>query len=158
MLFNSFTYLLFFPITTLLYFIIPNRFRWGYLLLVSYGFYMNWNPAYALLLLFVTFVSYYTALNRKKWILVFGIFLNLIPLIIFKYLNFFNESVFSLMDYLGIKIQMPEFNLLLPVGISFFTFKGISYIVDVYKGKISAEKNIGIFALYISLWILLPDQ
>lgn len=114
---------------------------------------MNWNPAYALLLLFVTLVSYFTALSRKKWVLVSGIVLNLIPLIVFKYLNFLNESVFALMDYWGIRLHIPEFKLLLPVGISFFTFKGISYMVDVYKGKMSAERNIGVFALYISFFV-----
>lgn len=157
MLFNSFTFLLFFPIATLLYYLIPHKLRWGYLLLVSYGFYMNWNPGYALLLIGITLVSYIVGLSveksRKQSFLAAGIVVSLLPLIVFKYMNFINDSVFSLLDSLGIRMQIPDFKLLLPVGISFFTFKAISYMVDVYKGKIEAEKNIGIYALYISFFV-----
>lgn len=157
MLFNSFTFLLFFPIVTLLYYLIPHKLRWGYLLLVSYGFYMNWNPSYALLLIGITFVSYIVGLSvensRKQSVLAGGIVVCLLPLIVFKYMNFINDSVFSLLDSLGIRMQIPDFKLLLPVGISFFTFKAISYMVDVYKRKIEAEKNIWIYALYISFFV-----
>lgn len=160
MLFNSFTYILFFPLVVLLYYIIPNKNRWLYLLLVSYGFYMNWNPVYALLLLFVTIVSYFAGLfiknksdNKSKKILIISIIISLIPLIIFKYLNFINDSVFTILNELGIKINVPEFKWLLPIGISFFTFKAISYMVDVYQGKISAEKNPLMCALYLSFFV-----
>lgn len=160
MLFNSFTYILFFPLVVLLYYIIPNKNRWLYLLLVSYGFYMNWNPVYALLLLFVTIVSYFAGLFMKnksssnsKKILIISIIISLIPLIIFKYLNFINDSVFTILNELGIKINVPEFKWLLPIGISFFTFKAISYMVDVYQGKISAEKNPLMCALYLSFFV-----
>lgn len=157
MLFNSFTFLLFFPITTLLYYLIPHKLRWGYLLIVSYGFYMNWNPSYALLLIGITLVSYIVGIsvekNRKKGIISIGIIVSLLPLIVFKYMNFINDSVFSFLDYLGIRMQIPDFKLLLPVGISFFTFKAISYMIDVYKGKILPEKNLGIYALYISFFV-----
>lgn len=126
MLFNSFTFLLFFPIATLLYYLIPHKLRWGYLLLVSYGFYMNWNPSYALLLIGITLVSYIVGLSversRKRSILATGIIVSLQPLIVFKYMNFINGSVFSVLNSLGVRIQIPDFKLLLPVGISFFTF------------------------------------
>ena len=86
MLFNSFTFLLFFPIATLLYYLIPHKLRWGYLLLVSYGFYMNWNPSYALLLIGITLVSYIVGIsvekNRKKGIISIGIIVSLLPLIV----------------------------------------------------------------------------
>lgn len=157
MLFNSFAFLLFFPVATLLYYLIPHKLQWGYLLLVSYGFYMNWNPSYALLLIGITLVSYIVGLSveksRKRSVLTAGTLLCLLPLIVFKYMNFINDSVFSLLDLLGIRMQVPNFKLLLPVGISFFTFKAISYMVDVYKGKTVAEKNLGIYALYISFFI-----
>ena len=127
MLFNSFAFLLFFPIATLLYYLIPYKLRWGYLLLVSYGFYMNWNPSYALLLIGITLVSYIVGLSveksRKQSILATGIIVSLLPLIVFKYMNFINDSVFSLLDSLGVRMQIPDFKLLLPVGISFFTFQ-----------------------------------
>lgn len=118
---------------------------------------MNWNPSYALLLIGITLVSYIVGLSversRKRSILATGIVASLLPLIVFKYMNFINDSVFSLLDSLGIRMQIPDFKLLLPVGISFFTFKAISYMVDVYKGKIESEKNIGIYALYISFFV-----
>lgn len=157
MIFNSFKFLLFFPITTLLYYLIPHKFKWIYLLLVSYGFYMNWNPSYALLLLGITVISYTVGLsterNRRKQTLSVGIVLCLLPLIVFKYMNFINESVFSILHTCGLRIQIPEFKLLLPVGISFFTFKAISYMIDIYKGKLVAEKHPGIYALYISFFV-----
>ena len=160
MLFNSFPFLLFFPITALLYYLIPNKLRWEYLLLVSYGFYMNWNPSYALLLLFVTIVSYIVSISiskskekKQKGLLTTGIIFCILPLIIFKYLNFINDSIFTILNDIGVRIEIPKFNLLLPVGISFFTFKAISYMVDVYKGKIMAEKNLSIYALYIAFFV-----
>lgn len=157
MLFNSFTFLLFFPIATLLYYLIPHKLRWGYLLLVSYGFYMNWNPSYALLLIGITIVSYIVGLflerKRKRSVIIAGIIVCILPLIVFKYMNFINDSIFSILDYLGLRMKIPDFKLLLPVGISFFTFKAISYMIDVYKGKILPEKNLGIYALYISFFV-----
>lgn len=160
MLFNSFSFLLFFPVATLLYYLIPYKLRWEYLLLVSYGFYMNWNPSYALLLLFVTIVSYIISISinrsqarKKKRILTIGIIFSILPLVIFKYLNFINDSVFTILNDIGVRIEVPKFNLLLPVGISFFTFKAISYMVDVYKGKNHVEKNPGIYALYIAFFV-----
>lgn len=160
MLFNSFSFLLFFPVATLLYYLIPHKLRWEYLLLVSYGFYMNWNPSYALLLLCVTIVSYIISISinrsqarKKKRILTIGIIFSILPLVIFKYLNFINDSVFTILNDIGVRIEIPKFNLLLPVGISFFTFKAISYMVDVYKGKTMVEKNLGIYALYIAFFV-----
>ena len=157
MLFNSFTFLLFFPIATLLYYLIPHKLRWGYLLIVSYGFYMNWNPSYALLLIGITIVSYIVGLflerKRKRSVIIAGIIVCILPLIVFKYMNFINDSIFSILDYLGLRMKIPDFKLLLPVGISFFTFKSISYMIDVYKGKILPEKNLGIYALYISFFV-----
>lgn len=165
MLFNSFTFLLFFPIAALLYYVLPHKLRGTYLLLVSYGFYMNWNPTYALLLAGITLVSYFSALgmsrlsrlenkeSQSKKVLVASIVLCLLPLIVFKYFNFINGSVFALLQAFGMRIPMPDFKWLLPVGISFFTFKVISYLVDVYKGRIEPERNLGIYALYVSFFV-----
>ena len=165
MLFNSFTFILFFPIAALLYYVLPHKLRGTYLLLVSYGFYMNWNPTYALLLAGITLVSYFSALgmsrlsrlenkeSQSKKVLVASIVLCLLPLIVFKYFNFINGSVFALLQAFGMRIPMPDFKWLLPVGISFFTFKVISYLVDVYKGRIEPERNLGIYALYVSFFV-----
>lgn len=165
MLFNSFTFLLFFPIAALFYYVLPHKLRGTYLLLVSYGFYMNWNPTYALLLAGITLVSYFSALgmsrlsrlenkeSQSKKVLVASIVLCLLPLIVFKYFNFINGSVFALLQAFGMRIPMPDFKWLLPVGISFFTFKVISYLVDVYKGRIEPERNLGIYALYVSFFV-----
>ena len=68
-------------------------------------------------------------------------------------MNFINDSIFSILDYLGLRMKIPDFKLLLPIGISFFTFKAISYMIDVYKGKMLPERNLGIYALYISFFV-----
>ena len=118
---------------------------------------MNWNPSYALLLIGITLVSYIVGIsvekNRKKGIISIGIIVCLLPLIVFKYMNFINDSIFSILDYLGLRMKIPDFKLLLPIGISFFTFKAISYMIDVYKGKMLPERNLGIYALYISFFV-----
>lgn len=118
---------------------------------------MNWNPSYALLLIGITIVSYIVGLflerKRKRSVIIAGIIVCILPLIVFKYMNFINDSIFSILDYLGLRMKIPDFKLLLPVGISFFTFKAISYMIDVYKGKILPEKNLGIYALYISFFV-----
>ncbi len=158
MLFNSLAFLCFFPVVVMAYWLLPNRFRNHMLLLASYYFYMNWKPAYALLILFSTITTWGCGLmitkrvkSRKTWLVV-CLTANLGILFFYKYLNFATASIYGLLEMAGIKMDVPHFNLLLPVGISFYTFQAIGYTIDVYKKKISAEKNLLTYALFVSFF------
>ncbi len=160
MLFNSLAFAIFFPIVIILYFLIPHRFRWIFLLLASYYFYMCWKAEYALLIMLSTIVDYFVAIKmsnipekskRKKWLFI-SLFVNLGLLFTFKYFNFFGNSLNAIFDSINIMAEVPAFKLLLPVGISFYTFQTLSYSIDVYNGKVAPEKHFGIFALYVSFF------
>lgn len=160
MLFNSLHFFVFFPVVVFLYFIFPFRFKWVLLLAASYYFYMSWRPEYAILLVISTFVAYFGAImmNKtsnqkiKKYYLFLSLFIILGILFIFKYFNFFNNNLRETLDFFGIFYNFPAFSLLLPIGISFYTFQKISYLVDVYRGQQPVEKHLGIFALYSSFF------
>jgi len=160
MLFNSLNFLFFFPVVTALYYMIPHRFRWILLLASSYYFYMCWKVEYIVLILITTLITYFTGLGigkakekkKKKKYLVFCICSNLLILLIFKYFNFFNNSFKEIFDYFNIFYNIPSFNLLLPVGISFYTFQSLSYSIDVYNGQKEPEKHFGIFAVYVAFF------
>lgn len=158
MLFNSVGFLLFFPIVVVVYFLLPSRFRWVFLLIASYYFYMNWKPVYALLISFSTLTTYLSAFfieskkEYKKFFLVSNLVINLGILFVFKYFNFINESVFFWLSQMNLRWEVPNLNLLLPVGISFYTFQAIGYTIDVYRGELKAEKNLGVYALFVSFF------
>ena len=160
MVFNSIEYLFFLPIVLVLFFIVPQKIKWIVLLIASYYFYMSWNPKYIILLLFFTIFNYYIALRidknnektKRKRLLIISVVTNLSMLFIFKYLNFFVENVNILLNALNIQNKRHIINIILPMGISFYTFQTLSYVIDVYNKKINAEKNIGIFALYVSFF------
>ena len=160
MLFNSFKFLIFFPAVCAIYFVVPAKFRWLFLLVASYFFYMNWQPIYALLIFTSTVVTYYCALKidqsdirrRKKVYLWSSLVINLGILFLFKYYNFFNTSVFGLLEDFGLRMNLPDFKLLLPVGISFYTFQAIGYTIDVYRGNLKSERHFGIYALFVSFF------
>ena len=159
MLFNSFAFLLFFPIVCILYFILPTlKLRNLFLLVASYYFYMNWEPVYALLLLASTGITYFAALGgarflkRKALILTTGIVLNLLILFFFKYFNFAAENLVTVMSFLGVRMYVPEFKVLLPVGISFYIFQALGYMIDVHRGDIKPEKNFFTYALFVSFF------
>lgn len=160
MLFNSLEFVIFFPIVITLYYFLPNRKRWVLLLISSYYFYMSWNPAYIVLILISTFVDYFAAIKMseqktkkdKKKYLFFSLMANLGLLFIFKYFNFFNDSVRLLFESFGVNYGVPSLSLLLPVGISFYTFQTLSYTIDVYKGVTKPERHFGIFAVYVSFF------
>jgi D-alanyl-lipoteichoic acid acyltransferase DltB (MBOAT superfamily) len=125
--------------------------------LVSYLLYANWKPAYALVLLAVTVITYFGAryleINWNRKIIVSGgVLLALLPLIIFKYYNFFNVLVYELLTVVGLRIQLPGLNWVIPIGISFFTFQALGYLFDVYYKRISAEKDFLTYALFISFF------
>jgi D-alanyl-lipoteichoic acid acyltransferase DltB (MBOAT superfamily) len=160
MLFNSIPFIIFFPVVVGLYFAIPHRFRWALLLTASYYFYMCWKPEYVLLIIASTLVDYFAALQmgkysdrvKRKPFLIISLIVNLGLLFSFKYFNFFNESFRTLFDSVDIFYNVPSFNVLLPVGISFYTFQTLSYSIDVYRGKKTPERHLGIFALYVAFF------
>jgi D-alanyl-lipoteichoic acid acyltransferase DltB (MBOAT superfamily) len=156
-LFNSFEFLLFFPIVVSIAFLIPSRWRWLHLLIASYVFYMAWEPAYALLIFASTIVDYVVARQmertdaplRRRLLLSISLIVNLGLLFSFKYYNLINGTFVAAAAALGLNWPLPESNLLLPVGISFYTFQTLGYTIDVYWGKIKAERHFGRFALYV---------
>ena len=182
MLFNSFVFIIFFLVVTLLYFLLPNKLRWILLLISSYIFYMAWSPVFILLIVFSTFINYFISLliyrNKseinKKRLLIASIIINFGLLFIFKYSVFLNNTFMNLFEHgamlfyniLGYskesasqivlstinKYPLKEFDILLPMGISFYTFQAASYTIDVYKKKIKPIKHYGIFSLYITFF------
>lgn len=160
MVYNSYNFLVIFPLIFLLYYLIPakyNRTRTLFLLVVSYSLYMSWNPLLILVLGGVTFVSYSAGIyidkgKGKKVYLVVGIILSLQPLLIFKYFNFFSESLYDLLFTIGITYEQKGLNWAIPVGLSFYTLQAISYMSDVYQKKIKVESDYLIYALYLSFF------
>lgn len=160
MLFNSLEFLIFFPIVVVAYHVLPRKIRYIWLLLASYFFYMAWNPKYIVLILSVTLCTYVGALlidhfgdsHKKKIILVFGICYNLLVLFLFKYYGFFLDNVNTIFKAFNRPALQNALNFVLPVGISFYTFQGLGYLIDVYRGEIKAEKNLLKYALFISFF------
>lgn len=159
-LFNSMAFAVFLPIVFILYWALPHKFRWILLLAANYYFYMSWNAKYVLLLLFTTVVSYFAARllekeenkKEKKWILSGTLILCLGVLFFFKYFNLVSESIASMLCLFTIKMDPLTLDLLMPLGISFYTFQTLSYVIDVYKGNISAEHHFGYYAAFISFF------
>lgn len=162
MLFNSLEFLLFFPIVCIIYFLLGrNKYRNPFLLLASYYFYMNWKPVYAVLIFTSTILTYACGLfvekcaedkRRKKSFLVTSLLINFGILFMFKYFNFINESVFSVLSSFGLRWTVPNLDILLPVGISFYTFQAVGYSIDVYRGTIKAERSFITYALFVSFF------
>lgn len=160
MLFNSLIFLVFFPVVTIGFFLLPHKYRWIFLLAASYYFYMNWKPVYALLISFSTLITWGCGIlvessknvSQKKTWLTISLIINFGILFVFKYFNFINESVFELLSFLHLRWEVPNLDLLLPVGISFYTFQAVGYTIDVYRGDIKAEKHLGIYALFVSFF------
>ncbi|MGK0185841.1 MAG: alginate O-acetyltransferase complex protein AlgI [Verrucomicrobiales bacterium] len=158
MLFNSIDFIVFFPLVVALFFALPHRFRWMLLLAASYYFYMCWKVEYAALILASTIVDYWAAhrmqrsSQHKRFYLGLSLLSNLGMLFGFKYFNFFNDSARAVFDRFNVFYDVPAFDVLLPVGISFYTFQTLSYTIDVYRGKQKAESHFGIFALYVSFF------
>ncbi|WP_114782701.1 MBOAT family O-acyltransferase [Botryobacter ruber] len=162
MLFNSFEFLVFFPTVVFLYFLLPHRFRWLLLLVASYVFYMFWRAEYILLLIISTLVDYGCSRmmgrysnndqhKRKPWLWL-SLVSNLGILFSFKYFGFFGMAANDLAVLFGIDYAVPALELLLPMGISFYTFQTMSYSIDVYYGRIQPEKHLGRFALFVTFF------
>ena len=159
MLFNSFAYAIFLPVVFILYWALPHRWRWALILVSSYYFYMSWNAKYVVLILFTTLVSYLagrilekSVTDKKKWILAFASIVCLGVLFFFKYFNFFSASVADILGLFSVPLDPIAINFVLPVGISFYTFQTIGYVVDVYRGEIPAERHFGKYAAFISFF------
>ena len=160
MIFNSFIFLAFFPIVALLFYLLPYKPRRVMLLAASYFFYMYWEPRLILLILFTTAVSYGAALiidgtgkkGLKKLCLAAALAVCLGVLFFFKYFNFFAGLAFGIGSLFGGGAKPPVLDLILPVGISFYTFQTLSYVIDVYRGKFKPEKCFGLYALFVSFF------
>lgn len=161
MLFNSLSFLIFFPIVLLIYFVIPKKIRYIWLLVTSYFFYMCWNAQYALLLLFSTAITYLSGLLLYHWkdrrigrklVVAVSLIINLGILFVFKYLDFAMDTLQSIGARIGVTIAEPAFSLLLPVGISFYIFQAVGYMIDIYRGKLEPEKNFLRYALFVSFF------
>lgn len=167
MLFNSIEFLIFFPVVLLIYFVLPAKVRYIWLLISSYYFYMCWNPVYVLLIVISTGITYLCGITIEyfmgrlkqgkkekrqiKLIVLLGILSNLGILIYFKYTNFLMEIISPVLRFLHIK-EVPVFDILLPVGISFYTFQALGYMIDVYRREIKAERNFLKYALFVSFF------
>lgn len=189
MLFNSINYLIFFPIVVLLYFAIPHKARYLWLLVASYYFYMAWNPRYALLIALSTVLTYLSGLligrekklieaseagglesgsargqskelnkelskasfRMKLWVFL-SMVSNLSILFLFKYFDFFIDNLNRIISWAGMELLDPGFDVILPVGISFYTFQALSYTMDVYRGDIYVEQNLFKYALFVSFF------
>ena len=156
--FNSFNFWLLFPFIFILCLVIPQRFHRlqnGFLLLVSYLLYMNWNPVFATVLLGVTVITYigglFVAHGKGRLSICFAV-LGLLPLLAYKYYNFLNDSLTGLLELMGLHFSLPGLNWAIPVGISFFTFQAVGYVLDVYHGRCSSEKNFLDYALFVSFF------
>ena len=160
MLFNSLNFCFFLPVVVTVYYFLPYKFRWLLLLAASYFFYMCWNPYYVILIFLSTAVDYWAGLkmgaqkdrkSRLKFLLL-SILINLGLLLYFKYYNFFVDSLNAVFLASGAGPKIPLMEILLPVGISFYTFQTLGYAFDVYREKREAERHFGIFALYVAFF------
>ena len=160
MLFNSWQFGIFLPVVFGFYWSLPRRFQVFLLLSASYYFYMSWEIKYVFLILLTTVISYFAALiierfknkNAQKFTLIFTLVSCLGILFVFKYFNFFSENFVNFMNLFAIKLHPVTLKLILPVGISFYTFQTLSYVIDVYRGDIEPEKNFAVYAAFISFF------
>ena len=168
MLFNSAEYLIFLPIVLLFYFVLPTKAKNPWLLVASYYFYMCWNAKYALLMLLSTVITFMSGIymerikqaghakeketKLKNLVVAVSFVSNLGILFFFKYFNFAAELLTSALGFANIHINTPSIDVLLPVGISFYTFQALSYTMDVYRNEIYAEKNFFQYALFVSFF------
>lgn len=167
MVYNSFNFLVLFPLIFLLYYVIPAKYpkaRNWFLLQLSYALYISWKPAFALVLLGVSLVTYWGGqvlefkdesskfkVRRKRLVWCFAI-LGLLPLLVFKYYNFINDSITDGLSSIGVSLHLPGLNWAIPIGISFFTFQAVGYMLDVYHGRIKAERNLLDYLLFVSFF------
>lgn len=159
MLFNSLSFFLFFPTVTIIYYLTSFRHRWIVLLIASCIFYMAFIPWYILILGYLILVDYFAAIwlekikgKKRKYFLYLSIFSNIGILFFFKYYNFFETNIAQLAQLIHWNYSSHLLQLILPIGLSFHVFQSLSYVIEVYKKKQKAEKNFGIYALYVMFY------
>lgn len=160
MLFNSLAFAVFLPLVFLIYWAAPQKYRYIVLLISSYYFYMSWNAKYVVLILFTTGISYLCAVwmekfqkrNAKRMLMAGAVAASLLVLFFFKYFDFAQNIFIRLLSSFAIKLHPVTLSLMLPVGISFYTFQTLSYVIDVYKGEVEAEHNFFKYAAFISFF------
>jgi alginate O-acetyltransferase complex protein AlgI len=158
--FNSIEFVVFFFAVTTTFFLLPHRHRWLLLMLTSCFFYMRWNASYIILLLIASTIDYAAAIiidgttevRKRKIALATSMISNLGILFTFKYWTFFHQSMAELFGQLGVHYAIPKLNVLLPVGISFYTFQAMSYTIDVYRKDLAPERHFGRFILFITFF------
>lgn len=168
MMFNSWEFIVYFPIILLVFYFIPIKYRYIWLLFTSYIFYMNWNLKYSLLLAFSTVITFaggllidaaensdmdeHRKVRAKKIALALCVAINLLILFLYKYFNFFTDVIEYVISFFNVSLDIPNSSLLLPVGISFYTFQALGYVIDVYRKDVKAESNILKYALFVSFF------
>ncbi|MES2848243.1 MAG: MBOAT family O-acyltransferase [Bacteroidota bacterium] len=159
MLFNSLQFCLFFIVVSALYFLLPHKYRWFLLLLASCYFYMVFVPVYILILGFTIVIDYFAGIfieqsqgKKRKLYLTASLIANIGVLAVFKYYNFINDNITVLLHGAGWTNPIPYLSILLPVGLSFHTFQAMSYTIEVYRGNQPAERNFGIYSLYVMFY------
>ena len=148
--FNSLGYILLLPCAAIVYRALPGKAKNVLLLIINYAFYMCWQPKYALLLLFITCLSYFAAIavdktertRAKKLRLALFVILGFTPLFIYKYYNFFCGLIESALAAAGMKLSLGALDIVLPIGISFYSFQAVGYVIDVYRKKTPVEKDL----------------
>jgi alginate O-acetyltransferase complex protein AlgI len=157
MLFNSLAFFLFFPIVTIIYFLLPHKARWFHLLLASCVFYMAFIPVYILILFFTIIIDYVAGIviegaegKKRKLFLIISLISNIGVLAVFKYYNFFAGSFNGLLA--ASDRSLPLLAIALPIGLSFHTFQAMSYTIEVYRGHHKAERHFGLYALYVMFY------
>jgi len=156
MLFNSFSFLLFFPTVIFLYFLIPHALRWVLLLAASAVFYMAFIPGYILVLIFTISATYVLGHliehhegRKRGGLFAVGILFVCSPLVLFKYFNFINANLSQIASFLRWNYSIENLSWALPIGLSFYTFQGLSYLIEVYRRNYEAERRFHVLALYI---------
>ena len=160
MTFNSWEFLIFYPIVALLYFLLPKKCKWPMLLIASYYFYMFYEASLVVLIVITTVISFLMShliekearVGLKKLYLAITLITCLGILFFYKYFDFLSIGTIGLINLFGVEASPVVLNLVLPVGISFYTFQTLSYVIDVYRGQVKTEKNIFFYALFVSFF------
>lgn len=160
MLFTTLNFLFFFSVVLFFLWLIPGKYRWGILLAASFYFYFSWEPLYTIVLIISILIDYFCGVRIGKSqnpgerfnYLLLSFFSNLGLLFIFKYLDFFNASLHTLLQPFNITYNATILNIVVPLGLSYYTFRKLGYIIDVYRGNLAPEKHLGKFALFVSFF------
>jgi alginate O-acetyltransferase complex protein AlgI len=158
--FNSIDFVIFFSLVTTIFFLLPHRFRWMWLLAASCFFYMRWNASYIILLFISAGIDYFCAIyvdthddpKKRRWALGVSMAVNVTMIFTFKYWSFFHHSMKAMLGLVGFVYEVPDLDVILPVGISFYTFQAMSYTVDVFRKEMKPERHIGRYLLFITFF------